>query len=70
MITTISFIILAIFWVALMAIQNYAGQLIISPIMGFMFGTLYDRETDKEVYHTLQIVLGFVAFTFEWQTNG
>lgn len=67
---TIVFIFLAIFWIALMAMQQYAGQLIISPIMGFMFGALYDRETDEEVYHTLQIVLGFVAFTFEWETNG
>lgn len=66
---TIIFIFLAIFWIALMTMQKYAGQLIISPIMGFMFGALYDRETDEEVYHTLQIVIGFVAFTFEWQTN-
>ena len=69
MIFTTVIIFLAIFWIALMAMQQYAGQLIISPIIGFMFGALYDRETDDQVYHTLQIVILFVAFTFEWQTN-
>ena len=66
---TIVFIFLAIFWIALMAMQQYAGQLIISPIMGFMFGALYDRETDEQVYHTFQLVLGVVALTFTWETN-
>ena len=66
---TIVFIFLAIFCIALMAMQQYAGQLIISPIMGFMFGALYDRETDEQVYHTFQLVLGVVALTFTWETN-
>lgn len=69
MIFTITVTLIAIFWIALMAMQNYAGQLIISPIIGFMLGTLYDRETDDKVYHTFQLVLLFVAFTFTWETD-
>jgi hypothetical protein len=49
--------------------QHYAGQLIISPVMGIMFGALYDRETDDQIYHTFQILLGVVALTFTWETN-
>jgi uncharacterized membrane protein len=66
---TITIGLIAIFWVALMIMQQYAGELIISPIMGFMFGALYDRETDDKVYHTFQLVLLFVAFTFTWETD-
>jgi hypothetical protein len=66
---TILFILIAIFWIALMTMQQYSGELIISPIMGIMFGALYDRETDDKVYHTFQLVLLFVAFTFTWETN-
>jgi hypothetical protein len=66
---TILFILIAIFWIALMTMQQYSGELIISPIMGIMFGALYDRETDHKVYHTFQLVLLFIAFTFTWETN-
>lgn len=69
MIFTSVILLLAIFWIALLAMQHYAGQLIISPIMGIMFGALYDRETDEQVYHTFQLVLGVVALTFTWETN-
>ena len=61
MITTISFILLAIFWLVLMAMQKYQGELLINPIIGFMVGALY-LEEDGE--HTVQILLGFVSFTF------
>jgi len=69
MIFTTVIIFLAIFWIALLEMQHYAGQLIISPIMGIMFGALYHRETDDKVYHTFQILLGVVALTFTWETN-
>ena len=69
MIFTSIILLLAIFWIALLAMLNYAGQLIISPIMGIMFGALYDRETDDKIYHTFQFVIGVVAFTFTWETN-
>lgn len=69
MIYTTIIILLAIFWIALLAMQHYSGELIISPIMGIMFGALYDRETDVQVYHTTQILLGVVALTFTWETN-
>ena len=69
MIYTTIIMLLAIFWIALLAMQQYAGQLIISPIMGIMFGALYDREEDDEVYHTVQILLFVVALTFTWETN-
>jgi hypothetical protein len=69
MIYTTIIILLAIFWIALLAMQHYAGQLIISPIIGIMFGALYDKEEDDEVYHTVQILLFVVALTFTWETN-
>jgi hypothetical protein len=37
--------------------------------MGIMFGALYDKEEDDEVYHTVQILLFVVALTFTWETN-
>ena len=70
MITTILLALVCLFWLLLMAMQKYDIELIISPIMGFMFGALYDREADyNKYYHTVQIVLLFVAFTFTWETN-
>jgi hypothetical protein len=49
--------------------QQFNGELIISPIMGVMLGSLYDREQDEnQVYHTVQVLMLFVAFTFTWQT--
>lgn len=62
------FIFLLLLYFSVLAMQQYNGELIISPIMGVMFGALYDRETDGKVYHTVQVVLLFVAFTFTWQT--
>jgi hypothetical protein len=63
------FIFLLLLYFSVLAIQQFNGELIISPIMGIMFGALYDRETDDKVYHTVQVVLLFVAFTFTWETN-
>jgi hypothetical protein len=63
------FIFLLLLYFSVLAMQQFNGELIISPIMGIMFGALYDRETDDKVYHTVQIVLLFVAFTFTWETN-
>jgi hypothetical protein len=62
------FIFLLLLYFSVLAMQQFNGELIISPIMGIMFGALYDRETDDKVYHTVQVVLLFVAFTFTWQT--
>lgn len=70
MITTI-FIIAAVFWVLLMTIQKYGGELIISPIIGFMAGWLYDAEEFEDTTeHTVQFLFGVVCFTIIWQTNG
>jgi hypothetical protein len=63
------FIFLLLLYFSVLAMQQFNGELIISPIMGIMFGALYDRETDDKVYHTVQVVLLFVAFTFTWETN-
>jgi hypothetical protein len=62
------FIFLLLLYFSVLAMQKFNGELIISPIMGIMFGALYDRETDDKVYHTVQVVLLFVAFTFTWET--
>jgi hypothetical protein len=63
------FIFLLLLYFSVLAMQQFNGELIISPIMGIMFGALYDRETDDKVYHTFQLVLLFVALTFTWETN-
>jgi hypothetical protein len=63
------FIFLLLLYFSVLAMQQFNGELIISPIMGIMFGALYDRETDDKVYHTFQLVLLFVAFTFTCETN-
>jgi hypothetical protein len=63
------FIFLLLLYFSVLAMQQFNGELIISPIMGIMFGALYDRETDDKVYHTVQVLLLFVAFTFTWETN-
>jgi hypothetical protein len=63
------FIFFFLLYFSILAMQQFNGELIISPIMGIMFGALYDRETDDKVYHTVQVVLLFVAFTFTWETN-
>jgi hypothetical protein len=69
MIITLFICLVAIFWIALMFMKSNAGELIICPIMGLMFGTLYDKETNGNTsYHTAQIVLFVVAFTFTWET--
>jgi hypothetical protein len=63
------FIFLLLLYFSVLAMQQFNGELIISPIMGVMLGSLYDREQDEnQVYHTVQVVLLFVAFTFTWQT--
>jgi hypothetical protein len=62
------FIFLLLLYFSVLAMQQFNGELIISPIMGVMLGSLYDRETEDKVYHTVQVVLLFVAFTFTWQT--
>jgi hypothetical protein len=62
------FIFLLLLYFSVLAMQQFNGELIISPIMGVMLGSLYDRETDDKVYHTVQVLLLFVAFTFTWQT--
>lgn len=63
------FIFLLLLYFSVLAMQQFNCELIISPIMGVMLGSLYDRESDgAEIYHTVQVVLLFVAFTFTWQT--
>lgn len=70
MIFTTIIILLAIFWIALMAMQHYYGELVISPIIGFMVGWLYNgEELEEGTEHTIQILLGIVSFTFVWLTN-
>lgn len=63
MIFTIVFIIIAVFWLLLMTIQKYGGELFINPVIGFMVGWLYVEE-DGET--TVQILLGFISLTFVW----
>jgi hypothetical protein len=60
---TIIFIIIAVFWLLLMTIQKYGGELFINPVIGFMVGWLYVNE-DGET--TVQILLGFISLTFVW----
>lgn len=60
---TIIFIIIAVFWLLLMTIQKYSGELFINPVIGFMVGWLYFNE-DGET--TVQIILGFISLTFVW----
>lgn len=70
MITTI-FIIAAVFWILLMTMQRYGGELIINPIIGFMVGWLYDaEEVENGTLHTVQFLFGIVCFTIIWETNG
>lgn len=63
MIFTVIFIVLALFWVLLMTIQKYGGELFINPVVGFMVGTLYVEEDGE---YTVQILLGLVSLTFVW----
>ena len=66
---TILFAIAAAIWVVLMMIQRYGGELIISPVIGFMVGWLYNPEHfEKETEHTIQVLLGIVSFTIIWNT--
>lgn len=60
---TIIFIIAAVFWILLMTIQRYGGELFINPVVGFMVGALYHEEEGE---HTFQILLGLVSLTFVW----
>jgi uncharacterized membrane protein YkgB len=63
------FIFLLLLYFSVLAMQQFNAELIISPIMGVMLGSLYDREQDEnQVYHTVQVLMLFVAFTFTWQT--
>lgn len=63
MVFTVIFIVLALFWVLLMTIQKYGGELFINPVVGFMVGTLYVEEDGE---YTVQILLGLVSLTFVW----
>lgn len=66
---TILIAIAAVVWVVLMTIQRYGGELIISPVIGFMVGWLYNPEQfAKGTEHTIQILLGIVSFTIIWNT--
>ena len=68
---TIVFIIAAIFWILLMTMQKYGGELFINPVVGFMIGCLYDAEvTEEGTEHTVQFLFGIICFTIIWQTNG
>lgn len=68
---TIIFIIAAVFWILLMTIQKYGGELIINPIIGFMVGSLYNvEEIESVTEHTIQFLFGFVCITVIWETNG
>ena len=67
---TILIAIAAVVWVVLMTIQRYGGELIISPVIGFMVGWLYNGDEDVNgTEHTIQFLLGIVSFTFIWYTN-
>ncbi len=45
------------------------AQFIISPIKGFMFGALYNRdELNDSFEHTVQFCFVFVNFTTIWET--
>ena len=66
---TILITIAAAIWIILMTIQRYGGELIISPVIGFMVGWLYNPEHfEKETEHTIEIVLGIVSFKIIWNT--
>lgn len=68
---TILIAIAAVVWVVLMTIQRYGGELIISPVIGFMVGWLYDAEEfENTTEHTVQFLFGIVCFTIIWETNG
>lgn len=60
---TIIFIIAAVFWMLLMTMQKYGGELFINPVVGLMVGALYYEEDGE---HTFQILLGLVSLTFVW----
>jgi hypothetical protein len=60
---TIIFIIAAVFWILLMTMQKYSGELFINPIIGLMIGALYCEEDGE---HTFQILLCLVSLTFVW----
>lgn len=63
MIFTVCFIAVAVFWILLMTIQKYGGELFINPVVGFMVGVLHVEEEGE---HTIQILLGLVSLTFVW----
>ena len=66
---TILIAIAAVVWVVLMTIQRYGGELIISPVIGFMAGWLYNPEQFEDgTEHTIQVLLGIVSFTIIWNT--
>ncbi len=60
---TIIFIIAAVFWMLLMTMQKYGGELFINPVVGLMVGALYHEEEGE---HTFQILLVLVSLTFVW----
>ncbi len=50
---------------AIIYLLKSGWDLIVSPILGFMIGVLYDREEQEDyVQHTVQILIGVVSFTF------
>ena len=48
----------------------YKAELIISPILGFVIGALYNKETfDDGEEITLQRLLGIVSITIIWENQ-
>lgn len=48
----------------------YKAELIISPILGFVIGALYNKETfDDGEEITLQCLLGIVSITIIWENQ-
>lgn len=44
------------------------GELVISPIIGVMFGILYDADEQEDfTYYTFQILILNVSFNYLWQ---
>ena len=66
-------ILLALLLIVFFALSFTEHIVLINPIKGIMLGALYDKDyiEDEEVYqHTIQIVIIFISFTFQWDTNG
>tara|TARA_R110002012_G_scaffold125573_2_gene277167 strand:+ start:988 stop:1203 length:216 start_codon:yes stop_codon:yes gene_type:complete len=65
-------LIVVTFFVLLFGMQKKA-EILFSPVLGFMFGSLISyEEYEEETDYTIQCCIGFISITIIWthKTNG